>query len=317
MINPLISIIIPTFNRAHLIGETLDSIIAQTYTHWECIIIDDGSCDNTDELIDAYQKRDTRIKYHHRPNNKPKGANSCRNIGLSESKGDYIIFFDSDDLMTPDHIEIKINAILKYNTDFVITKTKYFNSDKDLEKYYKFDQFEINPYNYISQKINWLTLDICLKADIGKSINFNEKLQSGQEYNYYSKLIHKTSNAVFIDKVVSLRRFHEGSIRSNLKTKYDSSKSSFFKHWFTLKDIKEFSDIKTHRYLLRQSALSASNSKDFFGVPKIYFYNKLFKHFGVSTVYYIAYRIIYLITKRGFLLRNLFISSTNKRFFKD
>lgn len=317
MINPLISIIIPTFNRAHLISETLDSIIAQTYTNWECIVVDDGSSDNTDELIDAYQKRDARIKYHHRPNNKPKGANSCRNIGLSESKGDYIIFFDSDDLMTPDHIEIKINAILKYNTDFVITKTKYFNSDKDLEKYYKFDQFEINPYNYISQKINWLTLDICLKADIGKSINFNEKLQSGQEYNYYSKLIHKTSNAVFIDKVVSLRRFHEGSIRNNLKTKNETRKSSFFKHWLTLKDIKEVLDSKTYRYLLSRSALSASDSKDFFGVPKIHFYKKLFKYFGASTLYYLAYRIIYFIFKRGLFLRNAFINSIDKKLYKD
>lgn len=56
MKEPLVSIIIPTFNRAHLIGETLDSIIAQTYTHWECIVVDDGSTDNTEEIMNSYQQ---------------------------------------------------------------------------------------------------------------------------------------------------------------------------------------------------------------------------------------------------------------------
>ena len=63
----LISIIIPTFNRAHLIGETLDSVLAQTYPNWECIIVDDGSTDTTDEVVGEYVKKDSRFLYHHRP----------------------------------------------------------------------------------------------------------------------------------------------------------------------------------------------------------------------------------------------------------
>src|SRR5690606_34544409 len=172
---------------------------------------------------------------------------------------DYLVFFDSDDLMTSNHLEVKINAVLKYKTDYAITKTKFFNSDKDLEKYYQFDKYKITAYNYVSQKFNWLTPDICLKTEIGKSIRFNEQLQSGQEYNYFSKLVHKSTNAIFINEVVTLRRDHEDSIRTNLKTKEEKGRGSFFKHWLTLKDIKEFSDIRTHRYLLRTSALSASD----------------------------------------------------------
>jgi glycosyltransferase involved in cell wall biosynthesis len=317
MINPLVSIIIPTFNRAHLIGETLDSIIAQTYTHWECIVVDDGSTDNTEEIMNSYQQEDKRIKFHHRNSDKPKGANSCRNMGIDIARGDYLVFFDSDDLMTSNHLEVKINAVLKYKTDYAITKTKFFNSDKDLEKYYQFDKYKITAYNYVSQKFNWLTPDICLKTEIGKSIRFNEQLQSGQEYNYFSKLVHKSTNAIFINEVVTLRRDHEDSIRTNLKTIEEQRRGSFFKHWLTLKDIKEFSAIKTHRHLLRRSALSASDSKDFFGVPKIYFYKNLFKYFGTSTLYYIAYRIFYFVFKRGLFLRNAFINSTDRNFFKD
>lgn len=63
---PLVSIIIPTHNREHLIGETLDSILAQTYTSWECIIVDDGSTDDKRKVTDEYIKKDNRFQYHHR-----------------------------------------------------------------------------------------------------------------------------------------------------------------------------------------------------------------------------------------------------------
>ena len=62
--SPLISIIIPTYNRAHIIGETLDSIIAQTYTNWECIVVDDGSSDNTAEVMAKYIVKDSRFRYY-------------------------------------------------------------------------------------------------------------------------------------------------------------------------------------------------------------------------------------------------------------
>ena len=64
---PLISIIIPTYNRAHLIGETLDSILVQTYPNWECIVVDDGSTDTTADVMREYIKKDNRFQYHQRP----------------------------------------------------------------------------------------------------------------------------------------------------------------------------------------------------------------------------------------------------------
>ena len=87
MQNRLISIIIPIFNRASLLSETLDSILAQTYSHWECIIVDDGSTDNTQDVIDRYLKLDSRFRCFSRPSNRPKGANACRNFGYEKSKG--------------------------------------------------------------------------------------------------------------------------------------------------------------------------------------------------------------------------------------
>src|SRR5690554_6608802 len=162
---PLVSIIIPTFNRAHLIGETLDSVLAQTYQNWECIVVDDGSTDGTDDLMGDYLAKDGRFKYHKRPDSKPKGANACRNIGLDKAVGEYIIFFDSDDLMTRDHIQVKMDPLLASDYDYSITKTRYFDeTDTSLERYYKFDEFELSIHNFIVQNINWLTYDTCIKA---------------------------------------------------------------------------------------------------------------------------------------------------------
>lgn len=104
MNQPLVSVIIPTYNRAYIIGETLNSVLVQTYTRWECIVVDDGSTDYTDELMKFYCENDDRIHYYHRPADKPKGANACRNYGFSKSKGEYIQWLDSDDLLSTNKI---------------------------------------------------------------------------------------------------------------------------------------------------------------------------------------------------------------------
>lgn len=251
--NPLVSIIIPTYNREHLIGETLDSILKQTYSNWECIIVDDRSTDSTSDLLENYSSSDKRFLFFIRPEKRIKGANSCRNIGLNKAKGAFIVFFDSDDLMTPDHLEVKVKGIQKGNYDYVITRTQYFNYDNDqIDRYYKFDEYEITAENYITQKINWLTLDVCIKKSLAKNISFNEQLQSGQEYNYFSKLSTLSVNTLFINKVVSLRRHHKGSIRSQINTTNKSRESTFKKYLFTYVDIKKSASIATRHFLINQ-----------------------------------------------------------------
>jgi glycosyltransferase involved in cell wall biosynthesis len=124
---PLISIIIPTFNRADLIGETLDSVLAQTYSNWECIIVDDGSTDNSIEVIQKYLISDARFIYFSRPEYKKKGPSSCRNFGLEKSNGEYIIFLDSDDLLADFCLENRIEfALANQDFDFWIFKMQTF-----------------------------------------------------------------------------------------------------------------------------------------------------------------------------------------------
>src|SRR5690554_626415 len=302
--NPLVSIIIPTFNRAHLIGETLDSVLAQTYKNWECIVTDDGSTDDTDTVMAMYVANDTRFKYFHRPADKPKGANACRNNGLDKSLGDYIIFFDSDDLMTEDHIAIKIKPLLEGDYDFTITKTKYFNADDgSLERYYNYKEFEITAHNYIVQNINWLTLDVCIKSSIAKSIQFNEILKSGQEFNYYSKLLMKTENCIFIDEYVSLRRKHNESVQNKLLVHRKKPRGSFFSKWETYKDLKPYLSKETKKELLYVCTNIIYREKTFFVNEKFLFFKELYGSFGFSAFNFIPLVILRKYSNRGFYFR--------------
>src|SRR5690606_5297620 len=108
---PLVSVVIPTFNRALLLKRCISSVIDQTYQNWELIVVDDGSTDGTSDLLEMYISSDKRVKYFKRPNNRKKGANSCRNIGIKKSNGQYIAFLDSDDEWRDRRLEYAIKFI--------------------------------------------------------------------------------------------------------------------------------------------------------------------------------------------------------------
>jgi len=108
---PLVSIIIPTYNRAHLIAETLQSVQQQTYIHWECIVVDDGSTDGTEAVVNTFMRADPRFQYQKRPQDYKKGANGCRNFGYSISQGVYVNWLDSDDLFSSEKIAAQVSVL--------------------------------------------------------------------------------------------------------------------------------------------------------------------------------------------------------------
>ncbi len=105
----MFSIIIPTFNRAHLIPDTLQSIFNQSYPHFEIIVVDDGSTDNTEEVIKSIPSE--KIRYFKIPNSE---RGYARNFGASKARGTYLNFFDSDDISYPNHLEYAYNIIQSY-----------------------------------------------------------------------------------------------------------------------------------------------------------------------------------------------------------
>ena len=188
----LVSIIIPTYNRAHLIGETLNSVLAQTYTNWECIIVDDGSTDNTDEVVDEYLKKDKRFQYHHRPKDRLPGGNAARNYGFELSKGEFINWFDSDDLMHKNLVLLKMKAFKSSEIDFVFCNNKVFIKKTDcldgsISSIIKKSSSK-NIYNYILGKLFFPTPGpLWRKKSLDKAVLFNENLRRGQESDFHFK----------------------------------------------------------------------------------------------------------------------------------
>jgi len=108
MNNGLVSIVVPTYNRAYCLARTIDSVVAQTYTTFEILIIDDGSTDNTRELVASMAARDGRIRYLYQQN---AGVCAARNCGLRAARGDYIALLDSDDVWKPWKLEVQLACL--------------------------------------------------------------------------------------------------------------------------------------------------------------------------------------------------------------
>lgn len=127
MNSPKISIIVPVYNVEDYLRQCLDSIIAQTFTDWECLLIDDGSPDKSGSICDEYAEKDSRFRVFHTPNG---GVSSARNLGLDNARGEWITFIDADDLISNNYFKTIDNCVV----DIIFTKSeKFFSNSKKCE----------------------------------------------------------------------------------------------------------------------------------------------------------------------------------------
>lgn len=301
MNKPLVSIIIPTFNRAHLIGETLDSVLAQTYQNWECIVVDDGSTDGTDALMAEYIAKDYRFQYFHRPKNKLKGANACRNYGFEKSKGVYIQWFDSDDLMHPIKLKIKIQYAHSENAD-IIVDTHSAEKITILDRDPKLEIFESEDFyvNYILGKKPVITNDVMVRANKVGSLRFNEKLHKAQEFEFFTRLFEQKLKYCFLDlPLTHYRDSHDSISKSTSRGNHLQVESLIYLSKLIKKRHRENPMLveraerqgrKTYKSLVRRRDVEL-----------------LFKHFKFfkevhhkSSMKFLGYIIYNIITNRGF-----------------
>lgn len=217
----LVSIIIPTYNRDHIISDTLESVLNQSYTNWECIIVDDGSTDNTNELISNYIARDNRFKFFKRPQNKPKGANACRNFGFLKSKGDFINWFDSDDVMAYNKLEVQVEALIQnQNSPYCICQTKWV--DKNTGEFLGLRSKQIGSTNrledYILYNIFWTTIAPLWRRDflIENSLLFDETLHQSQEYDFNIRALNINDDYVYLNQALVTLYRHDENISNNI-----------------------------------------------------------------------------------------------------
>lgn len=141
---PLVSIIVPCYNQAHYLPEALGSIAGQTYQHWECIIVNDGSTDNTREVAREWAQKDVRFKYVQKKNG---GLSSARNAGLEQAIGEYIQLLDADDLLEADKIKHQITYLdnSEEKIDIIVSGYRYFQDTDSSRGLLIFGPFNLLP----------------------------------------------------------------------------------------------------------------------------------------------------------------------------
>ncbi|KAA3661579.1 MAG: glycosyltransferase family 2 protein, partial [Chloroflexi bacterium] len=123
--NPTVSVIIPSYNYANFLPEAVESIFNQTFQDFEVIVVDDGSTDNTQEVVQTFMVRD-RFHYIYQEN---QGLAATRNTGLRAAKGDFVAFLDADDIILPNKLEVQVNW-LRNNPDFGLVGSGYYYMDE-------------------------------------------------------------------------------------------------------------------------------------------------------------------------------------------
>lgn len=212
---PKVSIIMATYNRGKFIAESVESILNQSYTNWELFIIDDGGTDNTKEVLLPYL-RDERILFLERGAKHKKGLPGCRNFGLEKAKGDFVIFFDDDDIVHPDNLKLCVNALHNSSYDFCRYIREVFTGkfDKVFNRENEFSSFEITVNDLEKMIDGTLPFNSCAvmwRKEIFNEERFNEDLMYAEEWELYSRILAGGAKGISINKTLFFGRKHPHS----------------------------------------------------------------------------------------------------------
>lgn len=230
--NPKVSIIIATYNREKYFLETLLSIQKQTFSDWECLIIDDGSTDKTVEIIMPLLEQEPRFRYFLRPEHYKKGTSGSRNYGLDLAKGEYIIFFDDDDIVHPQNLELCVAELSNREISFCRYIREVFIGDFDYAFDYsiKYTSFYIDIKDIEKMLKNELQFNTCAlmwKASSFEKARFNTNISYGDEWELYSRILSTGIKGVSINKCLFFGRKHPDSITGEYDRKNAARRASY------------------------------------------------------------------------------------------
>jgi glycosyltransferase involved in cell wall biosynthesis len=279
---PFFSIVLPTYNRAHMLPMAIDSVLSQTFTDWELLIVDDGSTDDTKKTVEDYA--DQRIKYFYQKNQERSAA---RNNGIEQANGEYICFLDSDDYYLPEKLEKLYEHIVRFSEkealfyDGVQIETngkRTISTLPDITEFSSFSDFLILNSLFSQQ--------VCIPKEIVQKNKYNPDIRIGEDVELWLriashyKFIHvsDSNNTVIVehdDRSVNLRKYnsaveqlklyryvfnegHPGNvISSTLKKKMISESMFNIAKYYMYNNFK----FKALRWTLRASLRSTENSR--------------------------------------------------------
>lgn len=206
----LVSIITPSWNCAKFVEETIQSILAQTYTHWELLFQDDCSTDNTKEIVLAYAEKDARIKYA--CNHQNNGAAITRNSALKRAKGRWIAFLDSDDLWLPNKLEEQLKFMVDNNYAFSYTNYNEINEQSD-----ELGKSITGPKHITKSGMYTYCWPGCLTVMYNRDTIGNIQIKSIEKNNDYAMWLQVIQHAdcYLLDKTLAHYRKRIGSISNH------------------------------------------------------------------------------------------------------
>ncbi|MBI5197422.1 MAG: glycosyltransferase [Nitrospirae bacterium] len=221
---PLISVIVRCFNYGHFIAETLESLFVQTHDNWECIVVDDGSTDNTREVVESFIRHSSRVKYFYQVN---KGLSAAMNLGLSHAAGEFIQFLDADDMISPSKLELHLKHFAeKPNIDVSYSSGKYFKgtnkevfySTRFLKNKEWIPRLSASGYAFLKHCISKNIMPVNSPLFRGRAINqlcgFDECLQAAEDWDFLLRAALQGLYFEYLDddSALALIRVHKTSV---------------------------------------------------------------------------------------------------------
>lgn len=253
MSTALISVIIPAYNYAHFLPQAINSIVQQTYTNWECIIVDDGSTDDTRKVAEQFADADNRIKYYYQTN---AGLSASRNKGIELAKGELIQLLDADDLLHPEKFSKQLDVFTKNEkADIVYSDYKWFKDQiqsawiapgyyseikgdavkaflKNWEK-----GFSIPIHSYLFKRSCFTKWGV-----------FDQALPTHEDLDLQLRFSLKGAKYVYSEGVMAYYRVHQTSMAKDLTLMHKGYLAALFKVSSNLSYRSEYRNMALHRY---------------------------------------------------------------------
>ena len=305
-----VSVIMPAYNAAAYIAESIKSVLSQSYPYWELIIVDDGSTDKTKDIVQSFVAKDTRIKYLWQPNGKQAKA---RNTGIEHASGEWIAFLDSDDLWMPSKLEQQLLSIKNNDADVIFTNGYILcEEDQQLKPYdsllgtfYGFDLYKILfKHNYIA------VLSVMLKKAFISKVGFqDESLQAYgcEDWDYWLRCCKSGAKFLGIEKRLFKYRVHNEGTSSNKLSMHMAGCYVLFKNYdaalFTKEEQKEVKE-----RLIDHVRFIINTLYDEGEINKVPYYLKLLNRLSANKLKYnLGALIVTLLKKRSKQFTNYII----------
>lgn len=226
-----ISVIVPCYNQAVFLEDCISSLINQTYQNWECILVNDGSSDDTEEKAIEWQKRDSRIKYVKKTNG---GLSSARNTGIQNASGNFIQFLDCDDFLYKEKFEKSIQRIDSLTNTVVITDFKRFDDSTktDLPPHCTLEEKYFNQKDILLKWDNTFSIPIhcaLFSKDIVEKYKFNEELRAKEDWIFWLQVYGDNPTTHFIKEYLLAYRMSSAGMTNNEFFMYENKMKAFEK----------------------------------------------------------------------------------------